>query len=254
MTKEISEDDVVAFLERHPEFFQHRDRLLLKLQLPHGKKGTVSLIEKQLTLLREKHQNANKKLNTLVSLAERNEEILNKCRGLTLNLIAADNPEDFLAAMAESFTRDFQCQAYSLIIFDDAVPPTDLPETTLSDFVIRVPTETAEQQVASLLKASSPVLGPLRPAERDFLFRKQGEQIKSAVVLPVVTANDREGGAVMHAANPSDKKGAKQRRQIAVLAIGSEDSNYFNADMDTNFLGLVADTLGRLIPKHLFTR
>ena len=250
MTKQISEDDVVAFLERHPDFFLHRDRLLLKLQLPHGKKGTVSLIQKQLTLLREKHQNANKKLTTLVSLAERNEEILNKCRALILNLIAADNPEDFLATMAESFTRDFQCQAYSLIIFDDAAPPTDLPETPLSDFVTRVPTETAEQQAASLLKAGTPVLGPLRPAERDFLFRKQGKQINSVVVLPVFTASGREEGVGLHAAN----NGAKTRRQIALLAIGSEDSSYFNADMDTHFLGLVADTLGRLIPKHLFTR
>ncbi len=235
MKKDLTEDDVAAFLESHPDFFKHRDSLLLKLKLPHGKKGTVSLIEKQLAILREKHQITNEKLNTLFGFAERNEEILNKCRKLALNLIAADNREEFLEAMAKSFTQDFKCQAYSLIIFDDAASVADLPKTAPYHFIFRVTTKAAGKHAAALIKTGTPVLGPLRPAERDFLFREKGKKVKSAVVLPVNAADDKE------------------HKQIAMLAIGSEDTNYFDTNMDTNFLGLVADTLGRLIPKHLPT-
>ncbi len=237
---ELTEADVAAFLAANPDFFERRDSLLLQLKLPHGKQGAVSLIEKQLAVLREKYQTASAKLNTLFSFAERNKKTLDKCRKLTLNLIAADSRDQFLEAMEKSFTHDFKCQAYSLILFDDAADDAgtsgQASATAPCHFLSRVTTRSAGEQISALIQARQPVLGPLRPAEREFLFREHSGQVRSAVVLPV------------NAGHLGD-----DHQPIALLAIGSEDIHYFDSDMDTIFLGLVADTLGRLIPRHLLS-
>ncbi|MCH6573762.1 MAG: DUF484 family protein [Bacteroidetes bacterium] len=39
-----------------------------------------------------------------------------------------------------------------------------------------------------------------------------------------------------------------------MLAIGSEDANYFKPGMGTVFIGFVADTLAKLIPKHIYLK
>ena len=54
-SQELVAASVVAdYLQQHPDFFQHYPELLPLLRLPHQQRGTVSLVERQLELQREK--------------------------------------------------------------------------------------------------------------------------------------------------------------------------------------------------------
>jgi len=89
----------------------------------------------------------------------------------------------------------------------------------------------AKDYIGGLIRAKQPTLGVLRPSEQDFLFRHKSDKVESAAVLSV-----------------------RKNRQIALLAIGSEDANYFKPGMGTVFIGFVADTLAKLIPKHIYLK
>ena len=52
--EEVSEQAVREFLEANPDFFERNAALLRQLELPHGAGGSVSLVERQVAMLRQK--------------------------------------------------------------------------------------------------------------------------------------------------------------------------------------------------------
>ena len=219
---ELTEKQVADYLKANPDFFVDRDKLLMKLKVPHTNKGAISLVERQLEVMRDRQKKTRKRLNELLASAEHNKEIFDKSRRLILNLVAANHSKDFFDALEKGLKKDFGCQACALIVFGK-------PSGQINHFTTRTTADTARKQVGALMRAREPVLGVLRPEEQDFLFGHQSERVKSAAVLPV-----REGN-----------------RQLALLAIGHSDPRYFSSDMDTLFIGFIADTLARLLPEYL---
>ncbi len=224
LVPQISEEQVIDYLESHPDFFSDKDDLLADLIVPHKQDQTVSLVERQVSLLRERSMVARHKLDEFVASAKENNEIFEKSRRLILEMIEAQDPDQFFSALEKSFKQDFGCHAYSLIIFSDRPHQINHFTTSVSEVAAR-------EFIGSLIRARQPTLGILRPAEQDFLFRHQSEKVKSAAVLSV-----------------------RKNRQIALLAIGNEDANYFKPGMGTVFISFIADALAQLIPKHIYLK
>lgn len=223
----LSESDVAAYLEQHPGFFEGRDSLLLNMHLPHAHSTNngeaVSLVEKQVALLRERNRETRKRLDELVELARRNNEVFDKCQRLMLSLIESKDSGAFFDALESSFKKDFKSDAYSLIIFSDYA-------NQINHFTSSVPADSARKFVGGLMKSNEPYLGALRSEEQDFLFRHASGKVKSAAVLSV----------------------KDDHRQIALLAIGNSDPQYFQTGMGTLFLGFIADVLARMVPRFVY--
>lgn len=219
---ELSDEQVRAYLEAHPDFFDGRDDLLLKMSLPHGPDKTISLVERQVALLRERNRDLRRELDGLLVAAHRNDEIFSKCRRLLLGLIEAKEKEAFFDALESSFRREFKTDAYSLMIFSEYA-------SQVNHFTSCIPEKSARYYVGSLMDGEEPYLGVLRTAEQDFLFRHASTSVKSAAVLPV-----------------------RRHGLIALLAIGSSDPNYFKSGMGTLFVGFIADALARLLPRYVY--
>lgn len=97
---------VFDYLEDHPEFFQQYPQLLARLRLPHQQRGSVSLIERQLELQREKIQALEDDITRLMSVARQNEQIFLAFNQLQAQLYQAsslqaaqDSLQQFTAAM-----------------------------------------------------------------------------------------------------------------------------------------------------------
>ena len=221
MSKELIDKDVAAYLLANPDFFVDRDRLLLKIQVPHKSKGTISLVEKQLDVIRDRQKKTRRQLREFVENAERNKEIFDKSRKLILSLMAAEQSTKFFAALEKGLKRDFGCKANSLVVFGKP--------KQINHFTSRIPAESARKYVGGLMQSKVPTLGPLRPREQDFLFGDQSEKVKSAAVLTIRNKN----------------------KHLGMLAIGSNNIEYFTPDMDALFINFIAETLGKLLPQHL---
>ena len=221
MSKELIDKDVAAYLLANPDFFVDRDRLLLKIQVPHKSKGTISLVEKQLDVIRDRQKKTRRQLREFVENAERNKEIFDKSRKLILSMMDAKQSSKFFAALEKGLKRDFGCKANSLVVFGKP--------KQINHFTSRIPAESAKKYVGALMQSKVPKLGTLRPREQNFLFRDQSEKVKSAAVLTIRDKN----------------------KYLGMLAIGSSDTEYFTPDMDALFINFIAETLGKLLPQHL---
>ena len=221
MSKELIDKDVAAYLLENPEFFVDRNSLLLKIQVPHKSKGTISLVERQLDVIRGQQKETKKQLKEFVDNAERNKEIFDKSRKLILSMMAAEPSSEFFAALEKGLKRDFRSKAHSLVVFGKS--------RQINHFTSQIPAESAKKHVGTLMKNKTPSLGTLRTREQDFLFRDQSKKVKSAAVLSIRDKN----------------------KYIGMLAIGSSDPDYFTPDMDGIFISFIAEALGKLLPQHL---
>ena len=221
MMSDLTEKDVANYLAQNPDFFLNHESLLYKLKLSENRNGTVSLVEKQLSVMRERQKKTRRKLKEVIEAAEKNNEIFNNSRRLILDLMTADDSEAFFSLLGKSLKRDFNCKAYSLIIFGKP--------SQINHFTSMVKKETASSHVGALMRAKRPILGILRPEEQNFLFGLSNKKVMSCAVLSL----------------------KQHKKHIALLAIGSSDTNYFSSSMDTLFIEFIGDAIAKLLPKYL---
>ena len=104
----ITEDDIANYLANTPGFFERHAELLSCIQLssPHGTRA-VSLQERQMELLREKHKGLEMKIMEMIRHGQENVAIADRLhrytRALMLTEDAADLPEVIVRELKQQF-------------------------------------------------------------------------------------------------------------------------------------------------------
>lgn len=224
----LNEASVEEFLERHPEFFQGRDGLLTRITLPHHAAGNaISLIERQVTLLRKQNRDYQRRLQELVQIARSNDELIGRLQQLALRLLDSKELEVILVALEDSLREDFHADAATLHLFGD--PSQDIIDHDGCAFlhVDVVSTDEARLELQRLLPEGKPVCGILKGEQLCHLFGPRAEEVASTALLPL-TASDGAGGT----------------RNVGLLAIGSNSDDRFNAEMGTTYLQHLGELIG----------
>ena len=76
---ELTAEQVASYLHAHPEFFVDRDELLGEMRIPHQPGDAVSLVERQVRLLRERNIEMRHRLSQLMDVVEPDAEYLPIC-------------------------------------------------------------------------------------------------------------------------------------------------------------------------------
>jgi uncharacterized protein YigA (DUF484 family) len=213
----LEAEAIAAYLRHHPEFFVEHEELLPALRIPHQRGDTVSLVERQLKLLRDRNIEMRHRLSQLMDVARDNDRLFDKTRRLILALMDASSLEEVVIAVEDSLREEFQVPFVSLILFSDNPMPVGR-WVSIAD---------AQKAIGGLISGDKTVCGALREHELTFLFgREQGEQIGSTAVVALI----HQG---LH----------------GVLAIGSRDPQYYKSSVGTLFLSYIAEVLGRVLPR-----
>lgn len=211
---DITAADVAEYLKQHPDFFASHENLLGDLRIPHESGQAISLVERQLGVLRERNVELRERLHSLLDVARDNDQLFEKTRALILALL--DAPD--LVALAHTLVRElrvsFNSELITFMIFD-------CEETFPS--AVAMPLATAKERVPSLLRGRA-VAGQLRRDELAFLFSDSAQQVASCAVVPI----------------------ALEKPQ-GLLAIGSSNPDHFKSSMDTMFITHIGDVLARLM-------
>lgn len=214
--KPLDSDTVAAYLRLHPEFFIDHDELIPELRIPHQRGDTVSLVERQVKLLRERNIEMRHRLSQLMDVARDNDRLFDKTRRLVLDLLDAGSLEEVVSCVEDSLRREFQVPFVSLILFCDVPLPVGRSVSSAE----------AHQAIGGLLAGGKTICGVLREHELNFLFGSEdGAQVGSAAVVSIAYQG-------LH----------------GVLAIGSADPQHYKSSLGTLFLGYIAEVLARVVP------
>src|SRR5580698_7546124 len=122
-----SEEETVAhYLQQNPEFFENHLPLLARLRLPHARGGsTISLVERQVEVLCERHASLEQKLADYVTVARANDAVAEKLHRFTRRLLRAQSRQNAIEQLEASLREDFDSFHSVLVLVgeQDAVVP-----------------------------------------------------------------------------------------------------------------------------------
>jgi uncharacterized protein YigA (DUF484 family) len=214
--EELSEQTVRDYLSAHPDFFERHSALLSSLNLPHASGGTVSLVERQVSVLRQKEMKLERKLKELIEVARKNDVLSAKIHELALHLLAADGLGKTVAAVEHALRSGFKADQAVLVLFGDPDAFDDIDAGRFLHVVKR--DDDALKPFRTFLEGTSARCGRIRDSQRQFLFHQDADDIGSAALVPL------GNGA-----------------EIGFLAVGSVDSDRFHPGMSIDFLTRLGD-------------
>lgn len=208
-------EQVAAYLKAHKDFFVDHESLLADITIPHETGKAVSLVERQVVVLRERNLELHERLTRLLEVARENDVLFEKMRGLILALLETKSVPQLAAALERELHQRFGSESVSFLLFDVA-GATGAAQS--------IPFVSAQEKIPSLVKGRQAIAGQLRKDELQFLFGHEGEQVKSCAVVPV-----------------------HHERPLGLLAIGSSNGDHFKSSMDTLFISFIGDVLARVL-------
>jgi uncharacterized protein YigA (DUF484 family) len=221
----LFETSVKEYLQAHPDFFERHGALLDTLQLPHVAGGAVSLVEHQVSRLRQKELKMQRQLRELIDVARDNDVLAAKIHRLTLQLLAASDLPACIRAVEEAMRSGFSADQSVLVHFGDPALFEDIDVGRFFRVVQRA--DETLKPFSTFLAGNTPRCGQVRDSQREFLFRGDAEEIGSMALVPL-----------------------GRKAEIGFLAIGSADAARFHPGMSIDFLARVGDLVAGALRRY----
>ena len=220
----LNDSAVTRYLETHPDFFVERDQLLMSLRIPNPRGEAVSLMDRQIALLRERNVENRRLIDDFKRNALRNEAIFHSVKALVLALVRSKDADAFYAALAVGLRDELGFTVRLLYVSD-----TDQHAERMNDIVYRYPMREMPRFYVAHFKQQDTFMGPLRDDERAWLFPEDssdGDTPSSAAVI------------------------ALDRSPLTLLALGHTESSYFNSQLDNTLLSLMTHVMALMLPRY----
>ena len=208
------EQRLAEYLVANPDFFERHADLVTTLRVPHGPGQTVSLVERQLGLLRGQCDQLRARLDHLIAVARENELLHARLHRLTLALLDAGDFDAVLRTLRAELQAHFQADAVALrrVAAEELQRPGDQGQAR-GALLLR-----------ELVATGRPRCGALGDAERAYFFGDEAGDSRSVALIPLVGPG-----------------------LTGALAIGSHDPERFNAGKATDFLVRLGEVVSRAV-------
>lgn len=222
----VEEDEsIAAYLRENPDFFDRHPHLLESLVIPHSCGGAVSLVEYQVSVLRDQVHEMRRRIQSLANNARDNEALSQRLHQLTLTLVECVRLDEVLTNLYQAMGDDFKADFAAIRLFAD---PASKGDQGLGEFV---GTDSGVTEMFSQVLASSkPMCGHIKEDQLAFLFPEHAGEVASGALLPL-----------------------GHQARFGVLAIGSRDAQRFHPGMGTIFLRQLGEVVSRILVPHVST-
>ena len=218
-----AEEQIVAHLVAHPEFFERHPGVLTRLKLPHQRgSAAISLVERQVLVLRENHAALELKLHELIENGRANDVIAERMHRLTRRLLRARDFNAVIAGLETSLREDFGASRWVILLTDPSLATLGAAS---SAHLRVVPRGSPELKIfETFFESARPRSGQIRDTQREYLFGADGSQVGSTVLVPL-----------------------GERASLGLLAIASNDTERYLPTMSTDFLVRIGEICSEAI-------
>jgi uncharacterized protein YigA (DUF484 family) len=222
----IDDEQIAEHLVAHPDFFERNPNVLVRLRLPHQRgSAAVSLVERQVLVLREKHAGLEQRLHELIENGRSNDLTTERMHKLTRRLIRARDFAGVIGALETSLREEFGASRWIALITDATLPGI---AGFANQHVRRVARGAPELKIfETFFESARPRSGQIRDTQREYLFGGDGSTVGSSALIPL-----------------------GERASLGLLAIGSHDTERFLPTMSTDFLMRI----GELVSEAMLAR
>ncbi|MGH8161565.1 MAG: DUF484 family protein [Gammaproteobacteria bacterium] len=201
----LSAQAISDYLIANPDFFQEHKKLLTRLSVPHPAGGAVSLVERQVEVLRCENRRLERHQVEWMEIARENDRLLGHLHALAVALLAEPGAAERITVLKARLQSDFEAPAVTLILYGETRAEA-LPEAR---HLAR--DDTAFDGLVEALAANKPFCRPLTAARSERLFPDHAP-LASVAWIPL-------GSAVE-----------------GVLVLASPAAKHFHPSLDTAYL------------------
>jgi len=224
----ISELEVKQYLVENSDFFKSNTNLLSDLEIPHDSGNAVSLVERQVSILRDQKKQLKKQLQDLVQIAKENDSLNRQLHKLSMALYRAESVEAIIDISRDRLKKDYEVDESNFLFFTGAdqsivVDPSQLPSGLFDSFIDSRDPEFKD--IEKIISECEPICGRFQLELTKTLFGNDDTQVKSAALLPLVNGASVEGAC------------------FGLLCIGSHDEHWFHAAKGTDFLKKLSELI-----------
>jgi len=217
----VTAEQVAHYLKNNPDFFINRDSLLEDITLPHESGKAISLLERQVKILRERSIESRHTLNSLMENAKYNDQLFSVTRTLILALLIEDDVSQIASATEANLNTQPGIDASSVILFEtDHLYNVENTRLESTDFL--------QNSFPTLLRDRRTICKAIEKDTASFLFPHRGSGIRSVALCPI-----------------------GRERMLGVLAIGNKAQDYFHPELDTLFLDFIGEVLESIIIRKI---
>lgn len=221
--KLADDQQLITLLKQNSDILLRHPDLLSDLQIPHKSGAAVSLIERQVELLREKLKGVETRMRSLMDIARDNERLAESRHRIAVNLLGAHDKHDVISIVLDELGNELKAEyAVIKLITEKDKQLKQRPEL----FVAANASELTAFN--TMLKHKNPVCGRSSNEQKTFLFGKDAEQVQSAAIIPLVAGAD-----------------------LGLLGLGSQDPQRFHSTMGTDFLRHIGELISAALAVHL---
>lgn len=218
-----TEQQLLELLKDFPDILVRNPALLAELEIPHESGQAISLIERQVGVLRDKLRANDKRLRELMDIARGNERLAESRHRLAINLLGSHDLDDVISIVLDELGNELGADfAVIRLITDDSDRLNDKPELFIDK-------NTAELKAFStMLDNRKSLCGRCTDEQNDFLFGDHADQVGSAAVIPLAAGS-----------------------KLGLLGLGGKDERRFSIAMGTEFLNQVGELVSAALAVHL---
>jgi len=215
----LNEREVAAYLRHYPDFLSRHPDLLDAIELRHKAGSAVSLIEKQVDLLRAKNQRLEGRLERLVETARENEHRAENVLKLARTLIRAPSLAAVAAGLTKCMREDFGIEEVFI-----GISAAQFKRHDIQGIVPIEPDSKIARAFENFFRTRLIECGPMAEDKTLLLFPKQEKPVLSVAVVPL-----------------------EKERSLGMLALGSADAERFQPRQGKLFLELTADMVAAAV-------
>jgi uncharacterized protein YigA (DUF484 family) len=220
LNEALSPEQVAAYLRANPDFFVAQDELLAELRIPHESGKAISLLERQVVVLRERGHEARKKLGSLLENARDNDQLFDVTRNLVLSLLRARDATEVAEITQDQLSELGSVDACEIILVAK-------PGLRVADGVRTENGDKLASEFSDVFRLRRTHCGAIDKDSIAKLFGANAAKVGSTALCPIM--HDSE--------------------IIALLALGNQSEDYFNTSLDTLFLDFVGHVVGAILAK-----
>ena len=218
----LDEASVMNYLKNNSDILERHPEILAQLTFPHESGVAVSLVERQLKVLRDDNYNLKNKLSELIHIARENEELSQRFHRLSLELMEGEHLHDIIAMTHDQVETFFYTDYVGFCFHDDLASQLSGLEKNILDSEHQ-----QADQVRGWMKDRKPVFGPFDLTLHKLLFGDQ-RQLNSCALIPLYHTND-----------------------IGLLILGSRSKDRFVDGMGTVFLNQLGELISYKLKSYL---
>jgi len=191
--------------------------------VPHRAGTAVSLIERQVGVLRQQSEAKDNRLKQLMEVARDNERLANSRHQLSLNLLAARDLDDVISSVLDVLQNELAADHAVIKLFsNDAKLLKDSAELFVDE------KDPAVAAFRTMLQENNTVCGRGTAEQKEFLFADAADSVASVAIIPLIAGAN-----------------------LGLIGLGANDSKRFNASMGTDFLSHVGELVSAAITVQL---